>query len=159
MVVDDSKNEDARALIEKIKCIDYIMHRRLIREMNLGEKPGHLFLLAKLRSSAKRNAEGLRVSDLASAFEITASSITQMVTGLEERGYVRRSMDPDDRRAVRVFLTEEGERLADSTAASVDRVFVGLVEHLGKEKSAQLLDLLTDVTEYFDVLKKRHETN
>jgi len=157
--VDDSNKSDVRALIEKLKSVDFIMHRRLLREINVGEKPPHVFLMTKLRQASQSSPEGLRISDLASSFEITASSITQMVTTLEEKGYVRRSMDSEDRRAVRVVLTEEGERLAETISVSVDRVFAGLVDYLGKDKSAELISLLSELTDYFDERKRRHESS
>jgi DNA-binding MarR family transcriptional regulator len=153
--VADQSSQDARDLIERLKSVDYIMHRKLWQKLNLKVKPGHVMLMVWLYRAANTSPKGLRVSELASAFNVTASGVTQLVTGLEERGYIRRRMDPDDRRAVRVSLTETGRRLAESMRVSVDTVFSGLVEHLGREKSRRLLALLTEVTRYFDELITR----
>lgn len=135
------------------------MHRKLRRQLNLKEKPGYVMILAKLLRATKASPEGLRISDLASAFDVTASSVTQMVTGLEERGLVGRNMDSEDRRAVRVFLTEEGRVSAVSMMDSVGRLFSGLVDYLGHEKSREFLELLTDVTHYFDGLDVQDSQN
>jgi len=142
-------------MIEQLKSVDLILHRRLWQKLNLEVKPGHVMLLVKLARIARDNPQGLRVSELASAFNVTASGVTQLVTALEEKGYVGRSMDPDDRRAVRVSLTPSGFRLAESLKAAMDSIFTGLVEHLGHDKSRRLMALLADVTRYFEQLETR----
>lgn len=155
--MDSSGNSDVRNLIERLRDVDLIMHRRLWRELKLAEKPANVMLLGKLRRREKTHPEGLRVSDLATAFEITASGVTQMITGLEERGFVSRAMDPEDRRAVRVFLTEAGRKEADWMLASIDTLFAGLVDYLGEEKSAALVTALSEVCNYFDGLEARRK--
>jgi DNA-binding MarR family transcriptional regulator len=157
--VEGSSNVEVRELISQIKQVDFIMHRKLWRQLNIAEKPGPMMMMARLRKSEVSSPRGLRVSELASAFGVSSSGITQMVTNLEERGYVGRSMDPEDRRAVRVFLTEEGIRAADSMIHSLDIVFGGLIDHLGPEKSRALLALLTEVSTYFDGRESQSPTN
>src|SRR5919204_3638844 len=49
--------------------------------------------------------------DLARAVGIEGPTLTRHLDGLEEAGLVVRRRDPDDRRAIRVELTEAGERL------------------------------------------------
>lgn len=148
-------DQEARDMIEQLKSVDIILHRKLWQKLNLEVKPGHVMLLVKLARITRDNPQGLRVSELASAFHVTASGVTQLVTALEEKGYVSRSMDPDDRRAVRVSLTAEGWRLAESLKSAVDSIFTGLVEHLGHAKSRRLLAMLADVTRYFEQLEPR----
>jgi DNA-binding MarR family transcriptional regulator len=50
----------------------------------------------------------LRLSDLAAKMEIDASTASRHVRALEQAGLLRRSPDPDDGRAFRVELTEQG---------------------------------------------------
>ncbi|HEY2371955.1 MAG TPA: MarR family winged helix-turn-helix transcriptional regulator [Gaiellaceae bacterium] len=49
--------------------------------------------------------------DLARAVGIGGPTLTRHLDGLEEQGLVRRVRDGPDRRAVKVELTDEGERL------------------------------------------------
>ena len=145
-------NSEVRNLMEKLQRVDFIMHRKLWQNLNLKEKPPGVVLLARLLRTAKEYPTGHRISDLAGSFGITASGVTQLVTSLEERGLVARSMDAEDRRGVRVHLTEAGAAEAERIMASINAVFCGLVDHLGHEKSRRLLELLTEVTQYFDKL-------
>ncbi|MFG1817090.1 MarR family winged helix-turn-helix transcriptional regulator [Kribbella sp. NPDC049174] len=55
-----------------------------------------------------RCSGALRLSDLANRLELDASTASRHVRALEQLGLVRRSPDPDDGRAFRVELTEEG---------------------------------------------------
>jgi DNA-binding MarR family transcriptional regulator len=52
----------------------------------------------------------LRLSDLAAKLELDASTASRHVRALEQAGLIRRSADPDDGRAFRVELTEDGAR-------------------------------------------------
>jgi len=55
----------------------------------------------------------LRLSALASALDVDASTVSRNVRHLEDRGLLERATDPDDGRASQVRLTEEGRaRLA-----------------------------------------------
>ena len=146
------KAQDVRDLIEKLKTVDFIMHRKLWQKLDLKLKPGHVMLMVRLYQARGAAPDGLRVSELATAFSVTASGVTQLVTVLEEQGLVTRRMDPEDRRAVRVTLTERGLREAESLRTAVDGIFSGLVAHLGREKSRRLLALLAEVAAYFDGL-------
>jgi DNA-binding MarR family transcriptional regulator len=55
-----------------------------------------------------RCSGALRLSDLAGRLELDASTASRHVRSLEQLGLIRRSPDPDDGRAFRVELTEQG---------------------------------------------------
>lgn len=50
----------------------------------------------------------LRISELAAADRCSQPTATTTVQRLEQRGWVQRSTDPDDSRAVRIAVTAEG---------------------------------------------------
>lgn len=56
-------------------------------------------------------AEPCQVSDLAETFGVSVPSMSRAVDGLVKQGLASRVEDPDDRRARRVAITAEGERL------------------------------------------------
>jgi DNA-binding MarR family transcriptional regulator len=78
-------------------------NRRLRR---FGITYNHLFILSCLWEQ-----EGVHVKDLATQLCLDSSSLTGHLDRLERVALVVRQDDPDDRRAVRVFLTEKGWRL------------------------------------------------
>jgi|SRR5882724_2193660 DNA-binding MarR family transcriptional regulator len=78
-------------------------NRRLRR---FGITYNHLFILTCLWER-----EGVHVKDLAKQLCLDSSSLTGHLDRLERAALVVRQDDPDDRRAVRVFLTEKGRHL------------------------------------------------
>lgn len=138
-------------LIDGLKRVDGILHRRYWHSVKFKEKPAAFMLMSKLRRACAMGSEdGVRVSELAADFGMTSPAITQMVTVLEERGLVGRRMDPEDRRAVLVYLTPQGKARIKDLYSALDDVLQGLVEHIGQERSRLFLELLNEVAEYFE---------
>jgi DNA-binding MarR family transcriptional regulator len=68
-------------------------------------------VLAALRRQGK--PYDLSPTELRRAAILTSGAMTNRIDRLEERNLVERFADPDDRRALRVHLTDEGLRLID----------------------------------------------
>src|SRR6266498_2995014 len=80
-------------------------NRRLRR---FGITYNHLFILTCLWDQ-----EGVNVKELAHHLCLDSSSLTGHLDRMERVELVVRQDDPDDRRAVRVFLTEKGRHLKE----------------------------------------------
>jgi DNA-binding MarR family transcriptional regulator len=70
-------------------------------------------LLALRRAADHRASAG----DLGRECQVTSGAITNRISRLEKRGWVRRDVDPDDRRQVLVTLTATGLAQADHIIA------------------------------------------
>lgn len=86
--------------------------------------------------------DGARLSDLADRLRIAPRSATEVVDGLEAKGWVTRSPDPSDRRAVRAELTQAGRELLTDADRARGAVHARLLEVLTPEEQAQLGALL-----------------
>ena len=53
------------------------------------------------------------MSDLGKGMYLKPSTITGLIDALEQRGYVVRARDQEDRRVVKIQLTPKGRRLAE----------------------------------------------
>jgi len=69
-----------------------------------------------------RMGGGVRQVELASRIGIEGTSLVRLLDQLSAAGLVERRSDPEDRRAKTIWLTDEGERLAER----VERVLVEL---------------------------------
>jgi MarR family transcriptional regulator, temperature-dependent positive regulator of motility len=58
------------------------------------------------------NEQNITQETLVRHYQIDKGTIARAVKKLEDAGYIRRIIDPDNRRAVRLFLTEKGEQVA-----------------------------------------------
>ncbi len=76
------------------------------RLRKFGITYNHLFILKCLWEQ-----EGVNVKDLSKQLFLDSSSLTGHLDRMERTGLVARKDDPNDRRAVRIFLTDKGRRL------------------------------------------------
>ena len=58
--------------------------------------------------------EGSRITELAAMAKITKQSMSALVAQLENAGYVKKKMDPADKRAWLLILTAKGKRIRDA---------------------------------------------
>ncbi|WP_245562730.1 MarR family winged helix-turn-helix transcriptional regulator [Nocardia araoensis] len=117
------------------------LNRRLRVALDEDMRPAHYAVFRHL------DPAGSRVGDLAEAAGMTQQSMGELVAHLERCGYVERRVDPTDRRARLVVMTEFG-RSASATAGEIladleDRV----AARLGTDGLHQLRSLLAQVHE------------
>src|ERR1700751_4318555 len=109
--------------------------------------------VTRLRVALARLARSgpMRLGDLAAAEGIAPSTLTRLVTALEESGYVRRNADPSDARASTLGITPGGhatlERLRTETtlelAASMR--LLTLAQRSALADALPVLELLAEV--------------
>jgi len=147
----DTKSETAQRLIDA-----FMQFRRLAWRHSpvAGLTPGELMVLGCIRRGATPEVAGLKVSDISGQMNVASPTITQQVTSLEAHGMVERKMDPDDRRVVRVTLTEKGLVVIQSAHESFLEDYRGLVDYLGEEECSKLAETLTKVFTYFNEVRK-----
>ena len=92
-----------------------------------------------------RSEGGVRQKDLLEKVHIGAPAMSELVNKLEDDGYVVRSVDPNDRRATLLTLTEKGAARAaeveDERAERFKSAFAALSDG-EKETLAAILDKL-----------------
>jgi len=84
------------------------LSRRLRKHELAGLTPTQLAALATVERSGP-----LRLGDLAAAEGIAPSTLTRLVTALEDSGYVRRYADPNDARASTLAITPRGHDMLE----------------------------------------------
>jgi DNA-binding MarR family transcriptional regulator len=75
-------------------------------EKQCGVSGTQLWIMQELQE-----APGLRVGEIASRLAVHQTTVSNLVDALVKRGYLFKSRDPDDQRAVRLNLSEQGETL------------------------------------------------
>ncbi|MBP2147159.1 DNA-binding MarR family transcriptional regulator [Methanofollis sp. W23] len=82
---------------------DMIINERM---RAFGLSSGQLFTLIHLA-----HQQGVTQETLARRFHVDKGTTARAVRRLEDTGHIIRTTDPDDRRAVRIFLTKKGEEI------------------------------------------------
>ena len=96
--------------------------------------------------------EGISMSAIAARLGITVGSLTVAVTTLERKGYVRRERATDDKRVVRVLLTDRGRRANERHAA----FHAEMVVEIQKTLSAKQLDVLAEALDHIVAFFEHH---
>jgi DNA-binding MarR family transcriptional regulator len=76
---------------------------------------------------------GAPLSQIIRELGVSKQAAGQLVDTLVMRGYLDRSVDPEDRRRLTISLTERGHAAAVVIRSAVDRVDAGLVGRVGPE--------------------------
>ncbi|MEI5639683.1 MULTISPECIES: MarR family winged helix-turn-helix transcriptional regulator [unclassified Pseudoalteromonas] len=105
-----------------------------------GLNGGEFDVLATLRRSGKPYT--LTPNQLLQSLMLTSGSMTNRIDKLENKGLVKRSPDPNDRRGVMVSLSAEGLELIDEVVAAHVQKGHELLSPFSDEEKDQLAQLL-----------------
>ena len=89
----------------------------------------------------------LRLTDLAAQMGVSAPTASRSVDALLEHGLVERVVDPRDRRAVNIELTDQGRKLLEERKAKANAAFEPAVAALSAADRKKLSQLLHQMTE------------
>jgi MarR family transcriptional regulator, transcriptional regulator for hemolysin len=111
---------------------------RRVRELGLTRSQwwvlNHLF----------RN-NGVTQSELAEILEVEKPTLGRLLDRLEQKGWVRREADANDRRAKRVFLTQEVEPAIKAMRAAAAEMRRDAVAGLSAEQQERFVDSLLTI--------------
>ncbi len=80
--------------------------------------------------------------ELSSGLEVSTGAMTNRLDRLEEAGLIRRVRDPDDRRGVKIELTDAGKRVWTESTSAQARKEALVASALTKREQTQLNSLL-----------------
>ena len=89
--------------------------------------------------------EGMSVKELAEHLSVTPGAITQFVDPLVEKGFVIREGDPNDRRVVRLKLTEQTRSQFNKFRQEHMMSMFKIFEVLTDDEIKQMVDLLAKI--------------
>ena len=123
----------AKALAHRLRRASHRIDREIRRELApLGIELWELEILGALR-----RAEGppyrLTIGALLDEAQLTSGAITKRVGRLEEKGWVRREINLQDRRRILVTLTDEGLERAEKVFNVMSKTEEALLEGIGEE--------------------------
>ncbi len=104
---------------------------------------GISFTQARVLKILSRATTPMRMSDIARKIEVVPRSATTLIEALEERGLVRREIDPTDRRSVIVALTKEARGLLSDLDRARNEASSNLFLSLDQTEKRALLEMLS----------------
>jgi DNA-binding MarR family transcriptional regulator len=98
--------------------------------------------------------DGVRMNELADRILFSKSGLTRMVDRMEQEGLVRRERPPEDRRVIRVFLTDEGrERMRSAREVHHQGIQRHFLSHLDGEDLDALAAALSKLQDHLQELR------
>ena len=105
----------------------------------------------KAMSAFKEDGRDYTMGELSRNIQVTMPSMTEMIDGLEELGVVERWRDPNDRRVVRVKLTEKGKQMRKEFMIKRREELENIFSKLNMEDWEKLIESLERASQ---ILKK-----
>jgi DNA-binding MarR family transcriptional regulator len=139
----DSVADMERALEDIVRwAIRNDAYREAMRRAEVDLPRGHAGLLARLNQAGP-----LRLGDLARALGVDSSTVTPQTQRLERFGFVARTRDPRDGRAVLLSVTRAGRALLDSMRITRRAMLADRLRSWSDEERAQAAAILARVAE------------
>lgn len=135
--------------------------QRVTRERSIGKlrRMGHSGLtLAHTNLLAHLEGRGTRITTLAERAGISKQAMGYLVIDLENKGYIRREVDPKDKRATLITFTEGGQKFLEDSIQVKLEVEAEYGALLGQEDFQTLKALLGRLIEVAELPKGDAET-
>ncbi|MBT1171492.1 MarR family transcriptional regulator [Bifidobacterium sp. SO4] len=126
---------------------DVWCHRsQMQRDLNHGA--GETFVIRALAHQGTMSP-----SQLADAMHVTTGRISAVLSALERKGQIVRSVDPSDRRAVRVELTEAGRDRGRKDMQEMRDAVCWIFSQMGERRTREFVDLVREFSIYMTLCK------
>lgn len=132
---------NARATLNHL-LVDLFNHILSLEEMNLKNSGVALSMSEVHILENIRKSDSKIMSDVAKLQMITLGSLTVAVNTLERKGYVVRSRDVQDKRIVRLSLTEEADKMLAIHDRFHEEMIDAIVSDLHLDTEEALMDAL-----------------
>ena len=122
----------ARLLLLASRRLTDELHDQLITAGFTDQRAAHDSVFANVPP------EGIHLTDLADHAGMTKQAMSELVVDLEHLGYVRRAVDPADRRAKLIEFTDRGWDAVHTALGAFAGIEANLAERLGPGRLRQL---------------------
>lgn len=149
-------NTENMSYSQKFAAIIARMHKLKFGNMLTGVSEIEFKTMSAISRISKSG--DVKVSDIARYLELSAPAVSRTMKSLEEKEYIERQTDKQDRRNTFVKLTKKGEEQQKAWMKSFEEFSEAIFARLGDEKSNQLLeDLEAFVKASKEEMKAREE--
>lgn len=97
-----------------------------------------------------RNQQGVSQQTLAEKTSKDKACLTNLINNLEKKGWVIRQEDTNDRRNKLIYLTPEGEKVADEIKCLLKEMYTQIGEQMNTRHLESCIKHLNKLNEIFD---------
>lgn len=130
------KKEEVEKISEMMQALPF--RAKAIEFWQKLDELGMTFMQAQVLRFVLRN-EGCLMKDVAEEFRVTLAAITGIADRLEEKGLLKRTEDPEDRRASRLKLTPRARSLVRKMDEARQRTMLEILENISENERHQVM--------------------
>ncbi|NMN00814.1 MarR family transcriptional regulator [Bifidobacterium sp. DSM 109958] len=93
----------------------------------------------------------LTPSQVAEALNATSGRVSTLLASMEKKGLITRDVDPDDRRMVRVSLTDAGREQARRGIDEMRSAMGWIFSQMGERRTREFVDLVEEFVTYMSI--------
>lgn len=123
-----------------------------------GKKSDDYELIFKIFMALTQSVTPPTMGNMSSSLGITLSAATRLVAGLVDNGYAERLADPEDRRIVRVTLTDKGREVFKALRDLISHRASLVLKRFTEEERILLILLLRKLTKNLNEQKLSDQT-
>ena len=90
--------------------------------------------------------EGVSAKKIKEKMDVSSARVAAILKNLEKKELIERIENPEDRRMIKVNLTQKGIELAKETQEDVLKHVLSMLDYLGQEDSEHLIRIMSRLT-------------
>lgn len=99
------------------------------------------------------NDNGILLSKVRNKIKLAPSTVTPIITSLEEKGLIERKIDKKDRRNIYIYLSEKGQRFTENVNDRWRNSLKGYIDYIGEKDALEIIRLINQTKEYINYMK------
>ncbi len=139
-------NNDRKKLIEKIIKNVSVIKNKIFGHMLIFFNEIQATHSQWLVLGIVKRHKSINIKELAKLLDITSSAATQIVNGLVNKGLLQRKRNPEDRRFLKIALTEEANNQFDSIKKKNFDALSSFFDVLSNDELAEYCELNSKIT-------------
>ena len=104
--------------------------------------------------SLERKGIQVKVSDLSDAMELPRPGVTRTVKEMEEKGYIKKTVSPEDGRIIYLSATEKGKKLSEKYN---EKYFNELAPYLADISEEEADCMIAVIEKFYQVMCERRD--
>lgn len=136
------QNSSSEKIAQEISMIMPVVARKILMDFfkDVEISQSQIFLIMTLDE-----CEPCRLSSLSHKMNISSPTTSGLIDRLEKSGYVNRSIDLEDRRAINIVLTTHGKTIAKKLRTSIKNRWAEILGKLTVNEGEQYVKILRKI--------------
>jgi len=143
-----------QSLINEFTQMVFRLHKvkmfNLVHNLNTRE----VYTMLKINGHKDNINQICLHEELEEHLAVTKSAVSQMISSLEEKGYIMREIDKNDRRKFELSITGKGQELVEELRNTMDSVIKKTITRFGEDNMRQFIGLFNQFADTLAIVRE-----